>query len=341
MAVYQRADTPFWWYDFTVNGRRFRGSSGATGKQAAKAVEAVRRQEAAVATPQSGRWRVRTMTGTYLEAHAQHLPSAYTIGYQLENLNSGLGPNLFISELTGEHVINYRAKRRGAGLANASVNRELALLKACINFAATYYGQARPSIVWKGLLLKEPAGRTRFLSTTEYNALMAACDDELRTMILVAVATGLRRDNIESMEWAQINLDHGVASVTLKGGAAHSVKLNAAVVAALARSNDRTGKVFKQPNKRKRWEKARTDARLVDFRFHDLRHTFASWARLAGADIAAICEAMHHSDVKMTMRYAHLTPDSKLTAFDAVSGRFFGVAARSTSRKVRRRTLNG
>jgi integrase len=66
-------------------------------------------------------------------------------------------------------------------------------------------------------------------------------------------------------------------------------------------------------------EKALNAGDVEDFRFHDLRHTFASWARQAGADIADICEALGHASISMTMRYAHIKPDEHLTAFDRVS----------------------
>lgn len=321
MSVQIRAGSPYWWYDFTINGHRYRGSTNATSKQSAKAVEAVKRQEASAATPDQERWQVRFLTGTYLEDHGQFLSSSDDIVRGLRRLTGGLGPNTFVADLLGKDIIAYRNKRRNDGLAPASVNRELALLKACINYAHNHYRHPLPAIKWKGLFFKEPAARIRFLSSTEYDALIRACDDELRTIIIFAVSTGLRKANIEKLTWDRVNLDQGIASVTVKGDESHSVKLNSSVIAALACTlpRDRVSLVFKKPNKRKRWERARAAAGLINFRFHDLRHTFASWARLAGSDIADICEAMHHSTVAVTMRYAHLKPGSKRTSFDAVA----------------------
>jgi integrase len=79
------------------------------------------------------------------------------------------------------------------------------------------------------------------------------------------------------------------------------------------------GKVFDTTNFEKRWRAATKAAGLIDFRFHDLRHTFASWARQSGADIADVKDALGHSDISMTMRYAHIRPDAENTAFDKVS----------------------
>jgi integrase len=336
MGLYKRADSPVWWYSFTINGRRFRGSTGSAVKNTAKAIEAAARTQAALATPVAGRWRISILTGTYLSAHAGHLPSAATTTYQLANINRLIGKDRFVADLSGADVIEYRARRRGEGVGNASINRELQVLRAALNYAHRHYGQPLPGIDWKGLFLKEPPGRTRFLSPAEYARLSAACDDELRTIVLLAVSTGLRRDNIEGLTWEQINLDQGLVHVTVKGGDAHVAKLNAAVIGALARTppNARKGAVFTEPNRRKRWEAARTAAGLDDIRFHDLRHTFASWARLAGADIADVKEALHHSDISMTMRYAHITPETHRTAFDAVGELFAAGMSREVSRKT-------
>ncbi|MES1985029.1 MAG: tyrosine-type recombinase/integrase [Pseudomonadota bacterium] len=72
-------------------------------------------------------------------------------------------------------------------------------------------------------------------------------------------------------------------------------------------------------NYKRRWAAAVKKAGLVDFRFHDLRHTFASWARMNGADLADICEALDHSGVAVTQRYAHIQPDRVTTAFERVA----------------------
>lgn len=333
MRLYQRPNSPFWYFSFTVHGRRFRGSTGTAVKAVAKIKAAAALTEAQAATPQQDRWRVRHLTGTYLTAHGQHRATAATITYQLANLNRLLGKDRFISDLSGKDVIEYRARRKGEGVGNASVNRELTLLRAALTMARDHYGQDVPRIVWKGLFLPEPAGRTRFLSRPEYDRLLSVCDDELRLIVLVAVHTGLRRANIEALAWEQIDMGARVARFTVKGGKAHAIRLSPPVLAALGTTppDQRHGPLFTQPNLRRRWERAVRDAGLADFRFHDLRHTFASWARIAGADIAAIKDALGHESVQMTMRYAHITPETHSTAFDAVAGLFPGKSAHSAA----------
>ena len=105
------------------------------------------------------------------------------------------------------------------------------------------------------------------------------------------------------------------------GGKRHPVRIGPQLMAWLSTTEEkkRIGRVFDRQNFEKRWDKALLDAGIEDFRFHDLRHTFASWARQSGAGIEDICEALAHSDISMSMRYAHIKPESENTAFDRVS----------------------
>ena len=96
----------------------------------------------------------------------------------------------------------------------------------------------------------------------------------------------------------------------------------------------RKGQVFDTTNFRKRWYAAVADSRLEDFRFHDLRHTFASWARQSGADIADICEALGHSNIAVTMKYAHIKADEHITAFDRVAAAFTAQSTSHSQKKV-------
>lgn len=225
-----------------------------------------------------------------------------------------------IADLTNADLIDYRAKRRGEGLQPHSINRDLACLKAALNHANQLHGQALPALAWKRLKADEPHHRVRFLSRDEYQALLDCSDPELQRIVRFAIATGLRKNNILSLNWREVDLSSSLVTVMIKGSKLHTVRMTPEVRAMLATDTRRKGPVFDTRNFRKRWEQAVRDAELEDFRFHDLRHTFASWARMAGADLADICEALGHSDVSVTMRYAHIEPLEHKTAFDRVSG---------------------
>jgi len=214
-----------------------------------------------------------------------------------------------------------------------TVNRDFACLKAALNHARTLHGQEIAALAWKKLKVDEPHHRIRFRSQDEYQALLAASDPELQRIIRLAVATGLRKDNILRLDWREVDLSSGRVTVLIKGDKLHSIRITPEVRAMLATDTARKGRVFDVTNFRGRWTKAVAAAALDDFRFHDLRHTFASWARMAGADLADICEALGHSDVSVTMRYAHIEPLEHRTAFDRVSQ---GVWAQSETHSARK-----
>lgn len=319
MPLYQRAGSPFWQYSFTLNGTRFRGSTGETERRKAEAVEAERRYEAANRRTHKDPWRLRDCFGAYWSEHAKHTRSSLFVLQKLDALSRILGADTLITDLTNASILDYRATRRGEGLQPQSINRDFNCLKAALNHASVMHGQPIPPLAWKKLRAPEPPNRTRFLSRDEFQALLSVSDPELQRIIRFAVATGLRKNNVLSLDWREVDLSSAIVTVTVKGDKLHTVRLTPEVRAMLAVDTRRKGRVFDTMNFRRRWTRAVKDADLHDFRFHDLRHTFASWARMAGADLADICEALGHSDVSVTMRYAHIEPIEHRTAFDRVS----------------------
>lgn len=365
MSVYQREGSPYWWYSVTLpDGRRLRGSTKKTQKREARLV-ALEKEQAALAAPaRDGAWRLREVLGTYWTDHAQNLDNASVMFFHYELLSEFLGADLPIADLTSSLLLDYRAARRGgsikatadmlersaawraraiddkgyvAAVQPQTVNRDLAHLQAAMNWAANMHGKIMPRINWRGLKAKEAPYRIRFASGDEFAQLLRVAHPSMRDIILCAVTTGLRRGNIFSMQWHQIDLR--AATITLptqKGKKPHVVQIAPALRAALGRTKpkERTGPVFDTTNHKRRWASAMKEAGLVDFHFHDLRHTFASWARINGADLLDICEALAHSSVFVTQRYAHVQPDSKKTAFDRVAEAFASQSA-SQSRKKR------
>lgn len=327
MPVRKREGSPFYWYSFSVAGRRFRGSTGCTTKREAEDVERDQYQLARAGQKKGGEWPLLAVLNQYWGDHASDRRGHVTIKRALGLLQKTLGRDLMASELTNGALMDYRAKRRGEGVLPHSVNREFAYLRAAYEHCARFHDQPLPRIDWKGLKAKEPPGRTRFLSMPEYDALMAVAHESLRPIILCAVTTGLRRENIRSLDWQQVKLEERVIQIRrTKAARAHTVKAGGPLMAALSRTppEKRRGRVFDWTNFKRRWMAALAEAGIEDFRFHDLRHTFASWARIDGADLADLKEALDHSSVTMTMRYAHIQPETHRTAFDRVSERLAG-----------------
>ena len=156
--------------------------------------------------------------------------------------------------------------------------------------------------------------------------------DYLKPMVLVALNTGIRRNALFSLEWGDIDFQAG--TILLRAEAAKSKKhliipMNATTRETLAAWKKQSGKdsglVFVNPltgkkftNCNSAWESLLKAAQIENFRWHDMRHDFASRLVMNGVDLNTVRELLGHSDMKMTMRYAHLAPETKRMAVDTL-----------------------
>lgn len=328
MRLYRRPNSPFVWYDVSVAGVRLRGSSKCTTERDARKVVLTLIEEARNRRGTADEWRLRELTGAYWQDIGQHRESEAEIFRYLEYLNDIIGEDKPVMEITTADLLDYRARRRTAskrGCSAVTVNRDLATLKAAMNHARDAYGKPVPPIAWKRVMVDENPWRTRYASAAEFARLLELAHADLRPILIMAVTTGLRKANILDLQWHQVDMDG--ANITLsrmKSGKPHAVKMSGPLRAALATlqpdARKRTGPVFDTTGFRRRWEAARKAAGLIDFRFHDLRHTFGSWARQADTDLQSLSRAMDHSSIAVTMRYSHITPAAIDSAFDKVAG---------------------
>ena len=145
--------------------------------------------------------------------------------------------------------------------------------------------------------------------------------DYLTPMVLVALNTGMRRGELFGLQWEHVNLSGKLLTITAgnaKSRKARHLPLNTEALDVLTRwqqQGEGAGLVFpsagggRMDNINTSWGGIVADAKLADFRFHDLRHTFASKLVMAGVDLNTVRELLGHADIAMTLRYAHLAPD--------------------------------
>jgi len=182
---------------------------------------------------------------------------------------------------------------------------------------------------------KKPEHRERYLDEDEIPRLLEACAESrnphLRTIVVIALNTGMRRGEILGLEWERIDLSS--ARITLyrtKSGKPRGVPINRAVYEALIDLEPdvarRQGRIFRSAYGRA-WGEIRTAftlalerAKIAGVRFHDLRHTAASHLVMRGATLQEVKELLGHSDFKLTLRYAHLSHHHLRTEVDRLDG---------------------
>lgn len=158
--------------------------------------------------------------------------------------------------------------------------------------------------------------------------------DYLTPMVLAALNTGVRRGELLGLEWANVSLPAKLLTITVgnaKSRKARHIPLNSEALDVLTRWKAQAAKdaslVFPSPktggrmdNINSSWEELCANAGLADFRFHDLRHSFASKLVMAGVDLNVVRELLGHGDLRMTLRYAHLAPDKLAEAVARLGG---------------------
>jgi integrase len=190
---------------------------------------------------------------------------------------------------------------------------------------------------------RETAGRTRFLSTEECDRLLKIARisawPKLHLLILMAITTGARRGELLGLRYADLHLPDdkdapGTATLPrTKNGDARVLVLTPAVVAEIKRHGAGVPAALLFPGKfrpqqpyaiEEAWRRALKLARIEGVRFHDLRHTCASYLAQSGASLLEVADVLGHRSLAMTKRYAHLTVNSKAKLVQSVLGRIGG-----------------
>ncbi len=228
------------------------------------------------------------------------------------------GCNVGCREAHGDH----------AGERKKAVNRHLPTLKHMFT-KAVEWEMVSEEILKKGRKakqLQENNRRLRYLSTQECQDLIDACSHHLKPIVITALNTGMRKEEILSLEWDRhVDLRHGFILLDkTKNGERREIPVNEMLretLQGLVRHIN-TPYVFvdgdgsRFANIKRSFQSACRRAGIKDFRFHDLRHTFASHLIMAGVDLTTVKELLGHKSLVMTMRYAHLAPGHKAKAVE-------------------------
>ncbi len=241
---------------------------------------------------------------------------------------------MLLREVTAGMIQRYVDDRRlakgkqGKRLRAATVTNELHTLSA-IYREAVLRDLVQVNPVSRVKKPKEENTIVRYLSPDEDQRLYAAVPARIEPLITVALHTGLRKGELLQLEWSDVDFDQKILLVkNTKSKRRRYVPMNALVVEKLKSlpSAKDSPYVFIDPNSKeaildieRAWRKTLKLGKIQNFRFHDLRHTFASRLVQKGVSIQVVKELLGHSDITTTMRYAHLAPIDLIQATDKLS----------------------
>jgi integrase len=211
-----------------------------------------------------------------------------------------------------------------------TINRHVSVIKHMLNKAVQWDMVEEETLkrVRKVKLLEENNSRLRYLTAEECQALVNACTKHLRPLVITALNTGMRRGEILSLKWANVDLKHGFILLEegmTKNKTRREIPINETLRATLTGLTRRLDLpyVFYNPATEKPYNDIKNAfngacrrAEIKDFHFHDLRHTFASHLVMGGQDITTVKELLGHKTLNMTLRYSHLAPSHKVKAVD-------------------------
>jgi integrase len=272
------------------------------------------------------RHTVEDVIDRYIRDVLPHKRFSTTYGqrYQLQWWKNQLGKR-FLADITPPVLVEYRDKLtqgEGKQRSPATINRYLAVLSHVFTVAVREWYWLDDNPIQKVNKPKEPRGRIRYLSDEERTHLLDACkvsrNPYLYTVVVLALSTGARRGELLSLRLPDIDLKRGILTFReTKNGETRSVPLTGYALDVLTqhakiRRLD-TSLIF--PNStgtrplciRDAFEGAVKRGGIANFRFHDLRHSAASYLAMNGASLAEIAEVLGHKTLQMTKRYAHLS----------------------------------
>lgn len=315
MALYKRNST--WWVSFSHNGQRIQRSTGTSNKVAAQEFHDKLKAELWNITKLESRpvyswrdavvrWLKESATKRSIETEKLHLRwlDKHLGGFQLH-------------EITRDALEKVANAKEAEGVTQTTVNRVMEVVRAILMRACREWEWIDKVPIVR--MRKVEKRRIRWLTQAEAGRLLDELPSHLRDMAAFSLATGLRASNVTGLQWKDVDMVKRHAWVhpdQAKAKKAIPVPLNDDAMAVL---NSRRGMhpdiVFTWKNNQIRhcntraWSKALERAGIKNFRWHDLRHTWASWHVQNGTTLQELQQLGGWSSFEMVLRYAHLSGD--------------------------------
>lgn len=334
MSIFLRGSV--WWCDFIApDGTRIKRSLGTKVEREAQELHDKLKAES-WRVKELGEKQKRTLTEAFVrwlkeKGHKKSIgEDKRYVRFFLEKLPREITLDKITSGMISEIVSNLdeNQKHPGKPVAPATKNRYLSFIRSVLNAAERHWEwiDKAPAI----RLYKEPKRRIRWLEREDALRLIGELPEHWRPLVIFALSTGLRRSNASQLKWADVDIERRVAWVhpdEAKSGRAIGVALNQMAMDVI---KGQIGKdevhVFAVKGKpisvdsNTAWRNALRRAGIENFRFHDLRHTWASWLVQSGVGLTELQEMGGWESVEMVRRYAHLAPDHLLRHASKLDG---------------------
>ena len=332
MGIYRQKKSKFYWMSKTVAGRQYSKSTETDSKMRAKAVyeewvvelkEKLKNGEKIITDRQSPEKVItfREFAERYLEFSRGRLKSHKNLEYMVRNM-VGVFKDKPLDEFNLADIEGIQNDKLRRGLSIRTANHFPRVLKTMFRKAADWE-LVDESVLKKLIKCKNIKGenkRLRYLSDEEAARLIECCEPSyLRPIVITALNTGMRRNEILKLTWDRVDLRNRIILLDkTKNHERREIPVNGTLHAMLSDTvrNLKTDYLFYDPRTLKpldrldrSWHTALRKAKIVDFHFHDLRHTFASRLVMAGVSLTAVKELLGHKSISMTLRYSHLAPE--------------------------------
>ncbi len=335
MGIYKRGNT--WWIDYYLDGRRIRQNTHTTIRRRAEEILAKVRTETIEGRLNLQRVQPSPKLKDFVERYLEHSkqnkkPSSHKRDcLSVKMLNEFFGHKRLrdIHPLLIEH---YKKRRLEAHKSTATINREVACLKHIFSMAIVW-GVAFDNPVKRVRMFHEDNEITNPLSDEDEALLLENAAPHLMDIIICALDTGMRRGEIFEMRWADVNLaSRSIRVVKTKTNKKRDIPISARLQEVLGRlkRHSKNEYVFVSPKTGEKLTKVdtafhraieRAGLEAKGYRFHDLRHTFATRLIEEGESPVVVKELLGHSSLRMLERYAHPGEPSKRDAIQALDRR--------------------
>ena len=335
MGLISKPGSRYYWINIKIGHKRIFESTRTENKRRAQEILSIRHAEllnekttsaGKESEPQELKEKKETKPYTFNELAEEYLNwckgrqasynvKKYIIPKEFEKRFKGMPLNKFNSNLIEKLQTECMAKNYKP----AYTNKIVTILKHMFTKALDWemINEETLKKVRKVKLLKGEIKRLRYLSEEEAERLVFNCEPYLKPIVITALNTGMRRGEIFGLTWDRVDLMNRLILLDrTKNGERREIPINDTLYKVLSTMvrNIKTDYVFYNTttlkpfdNVKRSFSSALRKSHILDFHFHDLRHTFASRLVMAGVDLMTVKELLGHKDIKMTLRYSHLS----------------------------------